>query len=100
MDFIQQLQLDEVYNQTLPDSIKFPDYKKNLHKGAIYTSRLLPTGEITQLLSQSQETNATEYSDSLAMNFTNLDLKSQKIKRQLSLESQTKTDQGETKLTK
>jgi hypothetical protein len=42
-------------------SIKFPDYKKRLHSGAIYTSRLLPTKEITRLLSQSQTISEPVY---------------------------------------
>jgi serine/threonine protein kinase/Leucine-rich repeat (LRR) protein len=38
----------EKYNQSLPDEVKFPKYR--IHRGAIYTSRLLPTKEVTKLL--------------------------------------------------
>jgi hypothetical protein len=52
--FQNQLQEAEKYNQSLPNHIKYPDYKKKMHTGAVYTSRLLPTKEITRILSQSQ----------------------------------------------
>ncbi|CAJ0912273.1 9071_t:CDS:2 [Entrophospora sp. SA101] len=44
---LEELTLGE-YNQKLPEEIKFPKYKS--HKGTVYTSRLLPTSEIANLL--------------------------------------------------
>ena len=49
-EFYRQFKEAKEYNRTLPDEIKFPDYKNKMHKEAVYTSRLLPTREITQLL--------------------------------------------------
>jgi hypothetical protein len=49
-EFIQQFQVAEEYNKVLPEEVKYPDYQKKMHAGAVYTSRLLPTKEITQLL--------------------------------------------------
>ncbi|KLL02911.1 MAG: hypothetical protein MRECE_38c025, partial [Mycoplasmataceae bacterium CE_OT135] len=53
-EFKKQLQAAEEHNKALPDSIKFPDYQKKMHTGAVYHSMLLPTKEITQLLKNSQ----------------------------------------------
>ncbi len=47
-EFYRQYKEIEKHNQNLPEEIKFPKYKS--HKGAVYTSRLLPTGEIASLL--------------------------------------------------
>ncbi|CAG8754126.1 11463_t:CDS:2 [Gigaspora margarita] len=44
--FYQQVQEAEEYNKTLPDEIKFPDYRAP----PTYHSKHLPTKEITQLL--------------------------------------------------
>jgi len=52
-EFKTQLQKAEEYNKNLLDEVKFPDYQKKIHSGAIYTSRLLPTKEITTLLQES-----------------------------------------------
>ncbi|CAG8483767.1 27585_t:CDS:1, partial [Racocetra persica] len=60
-EFTRQLQSVEEYNKTLSDEIKFPKY--NVHKGAVYTSRLLPTKEITQLLQSSQLSNGFSQTD-------------------------------------
>ncbi|CAH1760407.1 5651_t:CDS:2, partial [Entrophospora sp. SA101] len=47
-EFYRQYKEIEEYNQKLPEEIKFPKYKS--HKGTVYTSRLLPTSEIANLL--------------------------------------------------
>ncbi|KLL03602.1 MAG: hypothetical protein MRECE_12c015 [Mycoplasmataceae bacterium CE_OT135] len=49
-EFAQQLQATEENNKTLPDSIRFLNYQKKMHTGAVYHSKLLPTKEITQLM--------------------------------------------------
>jgi len=36
----------------LPEEIKYPDITNKTHSGAVYTSRLLPTQEISRLLTQ------------------------------------------------
>ncbi|CAG8438034.1 5992_t:CDS:10 [Scutellospora calospora] len=50
-EFTKQLQEVEKFNQTLPDELRFPKYEIK----QVYTSRLLPTKEIAQLLKSSQE---------------------------------------------
>lgn len=60
-EFTEQLQETEEFNRTLLEEVKYPDYKKRKHSEAVYHSRLLPTKEITQILSQSQEVSSTIY---------------------------------------
>jgi serine/threonine protein kinase len=47
-EFKKQLREAEEFNKTLSDDVKFPKYE--IHSGASYHSKLLPTKEITQLL--------------------------------------------------
>ncbi|CAH1769465.1 4204_t:CDS:2, partial [Entrophospora sp. SA101] len=47
-EFTQQLQEVETYNQNLPQEVRYPKYE--IHPQAIYTSRLINTQQITQLL--------------------------------------------------
>jgi hypothetical protein len=49
-ELIKQLQVAEKHNEKLSDEIKYPKYE--VHKGASYHSKLLPTKEITRLLQQ------------------------------------------------
>ncbi|CAI2192737.1 8144_t:CDS:2 [Funneliformis geosporum] len=57
-EFKAQLRKAEKYNETLSKEIGFPNYKKNLHHGAVYISRLLPTKEISErLLYNSKESS-------------------------------------------
>ncbi|CAI2177391.1 3979_t:CDS:2 [Funneliformis geosporum] len=51
-EFKKQLLKAEESNEKLSDKIKFPDYQGKKHSGAVYTSRLLPTKEITKLLNK------------------------------------------------
>ncbi|CAG8733091.1 6530_t:CDS:2, partial [Racocetra persica] len=51
-EFKIQLQEAEEYNKTLSDEVKFPQYQ--IHHGASYHSKLLPTKEISRLLQDSQ----------------------------------------------
>jgi serine/threonine protein kinase len=46
--FTSQFQEAEEHNKTLPEEIKFPNYQKKIHKGAIYTSRLLSFKSLPQ----------------------------------------------------
>ncbi|MCE8162884.1 MAG: protein kinase [Candidatus Moeniiplasma glomeromycotorum] len=48
----QQTKEIEEYNKTLSKEVNFPEHKK--HEKAVYTSRLLPTSEIIQLLQSSK----------------------------------------------
>src|SRR5205085_1294924 len=75
------------YNQNLSDEIKYPDYQKKIHQGAVYTSRLLPTKEITQLLINNQlQTKTIELNTYL--------MKTQQLAKEIiDLENLAKTEQ-------
>src|SRR4051794_33160646 len=75
--FYQQVQEAERYNKTLPDSIKFPSITKKTYNKEFYTSRFLPTKEITRLLNSkeiSEQIYLKETSDlqSLMIDFSTL----------------------------
>lgn len=46
--FVQQVKETEEFNKTLPDEIKFPDYK--MHPGVFYHSKAINTKQISKLL--------------------------------------------------
>jgi hypothetical protein len=52
------------HNRSLSDNIKTLDYKKKMHSGVIYYSRLLPTEEVTKMLSQSRSRQVCEQTTS------------------------------------
>ncbi|CAG8547445.1 516_t:CDS:2 [Cetraspora pellucida] len=52
-EFTRQIQAAEAFNQTLSDEIRFPKYEQ--HDGAVYTSRLINTKEITRRLQTYQD---------------------------------------------
>ncbi|RHZ36414.1 protein kinase domain-containing protein [endosymbiont GvMRE of Glomus versiforme] len=72
-EFTQQLQEAEEHNKTLPDEIKYPDTTKKKNPGAVYTSRLLPTGEISRLLQKFQSSEQYKVSKEFDINNLNLD---------------------------
>ena len=61
----QQIQEAEKYNQSLPENIRFPKYE--IHQGAIYTSRLINTKQITDSL------------DLLGIDISKLDIKENNV---------------------
>ncbi|CAG8466262.1 11806_t:CDS:10, partial [Gigaspora margarita] len=53
-EFAKQLKESEEFNKTLPEEIKYPDYKSKMHAGAVYHSKLINTKEITKQLQKLQ----------------------------------------------
>ncbi|CAH1758446.1 12920_t:CDS:2 [Entrophospora sp. SA101] len=51
-EFTKQFKEAEEHNKNLANEVKFPDYKKKMHTGAVYHSQLLPTKEITRILQE------------------------------------------------
>jgi len=54
-EFQKQFQEAEEFNKNLLDEIKHPDLTKEIHSGAVYHSKLLPTKEITKILNISKD---------------------------------------------
>ncbi|MCE8162864.1 MAG: protein kinase [Candidatus Moeniiplasma glomeromycotorum] len=82
-EFMWQIQEAKKHNETLSNVVKFPDYQKKMHSGAVYTSRLLSTKEISEILQEkiSEQFRSSLVSiDSLKSNLCN---KTSELSKQL-----------------